>query len=288
MGAMNQETRMHSFETPGPIRLRVGIPKGRIRLVAEETGVTRVELTAIHGDLTALDWIADAEVAQYGDQVVVRIHKSGITLFGFGGGVEAVIHAPLGSAATVSTGSGRIETIGRLGEVSASTGSGAIHLDECAEARARTGSGEIVIASATGSVNAKTGSGRISVGKVGGDARITTGSGHAELAGAAGDASLTTASGNIEIGQAGDSLEAFAASGNVEIRRADHGLVRARTFSGRISVGVARGSAALLDISTMSGRVNSDLESTGAPNADEKQVELVLNTMSGNVNVARA
>ncbi len=285
---MTQDKRMQSFETPTPVRLRVDIPKGRIRLAAEETGQTRIVLTAIHGDATARAWIADAEIVQDGDEVVVRVHKSGLSLFGLGGGIEAEIHTPLGSAATLTTGSGRIETTGRLGEVKAESGSGRICVDDCAEARVRTGSGDIVVASATGSVNAKTGSGRISVGKVGADARITTGSGHAELAGAAGDARLTTASGNIEIGQAGDSLEAFAASGNVDVRRVDHGRVRAKTFSGRISVGVARGSAALLDISTMSGRVNSELEASGAPEASEKQVELVLNTMSGNVNVARA
>jgi hypothetical protein len=285
---MNPDKRMQSFDTPAPVRLRVDIPKGRIRIAAEETGQTRVVLTAIHGDATARAWIADAELVQDGAEILVRIHKSGLSLFGLGGGVEAEIHCPLGSAASLHTGSGRIETVGRLGDVTAESGSGRICIDDCAEARVRTGSGDIVVASTEGSVNAKTGSGRISVGEVGANARITTGSGRAELARAAGDAKLTTASGNIDIGEAGDSLEAFAASGNVEIRRADHGLVRARTFSGRISVGVARGSAALLDISTMSGRVNSDLESTGAPNADEKQVELVLNTMSGNVNVARA
>jgi hypothetical protein len=285
---MTQDKRSQSFQTPAAVRLRVDIPKGRIRIIAEETGVTRVELTAIHGDATARAWIADAEIVQSGDEIVVRVQKSGLMLFGLGGGIEAEIHTPLGSAATLSTGSGRVETIGRLGEVKASSGSGAIRLDDCAEARARTGSGDIVIASAAGSVNAKTGSGRISVGKVGANAKITTGSGHAELAGAAGDAKLSTASGNIEIGEAGDSLDAFAASGNVEVRRADHGLVRAKTFSGRISVGVARGSAALLDITTMSGRVNSELDAAAAPDPGDKRVELIISTMSGNVNVARA
>jgi hypothetical protein len=285
---MTQDKRSQSFQTPAVVRLRVDIPKGRIRIIAEETGVTRVELTAIHGDATARAWIADAEIAQSADEIVVLVQKSGLTLFGLGGGIEAEIHAPLGSAVTLSTGSGRVETIGRLGEVKASSGSGAIRLDDCAEARARTGSGDIVIASAAGSVNAKTGSGRISVGKVGANAKITTGSGHAELAGAAGDAKLSTASGNIEIGEAGDSLEAFAASGSVLVRRADHGLVRAKTFSGRISVGVARGSAALLDITTMSGRVNSELDAAAEPDPGDKRVELIISTMSGNVNVARA
>ena len=285
---MSDDRRMQSFETPAPVRLRVDIPRGRIRLVAEETGATRIELLAAHGDATARALIADAEIVQVGEEISVRVRKSGPRLFSFGGSIHAEIHLPLGSAVRLSTGSGRIETIGRLGEVNASSGSGAVRLDECAEAHARTGSGDIVIAAASGSADAKTGSGRITVGKVGANARITTGSGSAELAGAAGEATLSTASGNIEVGEAGDSLEAFAASGRVWIRRADHGRVRAKTFSGGISVGVANGAAALLDITTMSGRVNSELESGSAPRADERQVELILSTMSGNVDLARA
>lgn len=285
---MSDDRRMQSFETPAPVRLRVDIPKGRIRIVAEETGATRVELLAANGDATARALIADAEISCVGDEVSVRVRRPGPRLFGFGGSIHAEIHVPLDSAVRLSTGSGRIETVGRLGEVNASSGSGAVRLDACAEAHARTGSGDIVIASTIGSADAKTGSGRVSVGKVGANARITTGSGSAELAGAAGEATVSTASGNIEVGEAGDSLEAFAASGRVWIRRADHGRVRAKTFSGGISVGVANGAAALLDVSTMSGRVNSELESGAAPGAGERQVELILSTMSGNVDLARA
>ena len=278
---------MHRFQTSGPARLRIEIPKGRIRVQVDEGSETRVELTAIHGDATALAWIADAEVAQSGDDVIVRIRKSGMTLFGVGGAIEAVVHTAAGSAANLAMGSGRIETLGRLGDVSATSGSGEIRLGETSGVLARTGSGDIAVASSTGSVDAKTGSGRIVVGKVGLDARITTGSGHAELDEAMGDARLSTGSGNIEIGHAGQNLEAFAASGNVQIRCADHGRVRAKTISGRISVGVANGVAALLDISTMSGRVSSELEPGAAPTGDERRVELVISTMSGNVKVAR-
>ena len=274
---MTPDKRMETFQTPAPVRLRIEIPKGRIRVVAEASSETRLELTAIHGD-AAPGLIADAEVAQRGDEIVVRIDRHGLGFLGIGGAIEATLHAPLGSAAHLSTGAGRIETDGRLGEVNASSGSGAIRLDDSAEIHARTGSGEIVIASSSGSVDAKTGSGRISVGKVGADARIATGSGHAELAQAARDATLTTGSGNIEIGQAGDSLEAFAASGNVQVRRADHGRVRAKTISGRVSVGVAKGAAALLDIRTMSGRVNSELEPRRRPHEGEPRVELTLST----------
>jgi hypothetical protein len=67
-----------------------------------------------------------------------------------------------------------------------------------------------------------------------------------------------------------------------------HGRVKAKTVSGKISVGVAKGSAAHLDVTTMSGRVHSELESSQAPAEGEPQVELVLSSMSGSVNIARA
>lgn len=231
--------------------------------------------------------IADAEVAQNGDEIIVRVRKDGPMWFGFGGSIEAQVTAPLASHATLSTGAGRVETIGRLGEVSAHSGSGAIVLDECAEARARTGSGNISIAQVTGSADAKTGSGRVHVGKVGGNVRIATGAGSAELDSAGGEATLSTGSGNIEVGEAGDAVEATCGSGSIKVRRADHGRVRAKTTSGGVSVGVAEGVAALLDLSTLSGKVNSELAASGPPAEGEAHVELVLGAISGNVNVAR-
>jgi len=297
------DRRSQTFQTPSPVKLRVAIPKGRVKVFAEATAETRIELVAVNGDEIAKTWIEEAEISQSGDENAVRVHQPwrggadlssliegllSMATMGIGGSIEAVVHVPLDSAANLTTGSGTIETTGRLGEVTAGSGSGAIRLDVCAEARARTGSGEISITSTPGSVDAKTGSGKVIVGKVGGNASIATGSGSSVLAEVGGEAKVTTGSGHIEIGRAGDAFEAFTASGKIDIGRVDHGRVRAKTVSGKVTVGVARGTAALLDVSTMSGRVRSELEPGAAPADGEKQVELVISTLSGNVEVARA
>jgi DUF4097 and DUF4098 domain-containing protein YvlB len=287
MGAMNPDSRTMTFETPAPTRLRVSIPSGRISVTAEDTAVTRIELVAVRGG-AARDWVAEAEIVQEGDEIVVRGRRQGFGMFGQFGSIEATVRAPRASDATLSVGAGRIETTGPLRKVSANTGAGDIHVADCGEADAHTGSGNIEIDFVAGSVEAKTGSGEVKVGQVGADARISTASGNARVEGVAGAANLTTAHGNIEVGAAGDSLEAFTASGNVRVRRADHGHVRARTVSGGVSVGVAGGVAALLDLSTVSGRVRSDLAASGPPAESEAHVELVLSTVSGNVEVARA
>lgn len=285
---MNPDIRSQTFQTPAPVKLRVEIPKGRIAVTAAETAETTVELAPAHGDSLARDMIADAEIAQNGDEIVVRIRRERRILFGFGGDVEAEIRVPLGSSAQLGTGAGRIETHGRLGAVEAQSGAGAVRLEEAAEARVRTGAGSISIGAVAGSIDVKSGSGKVSVGKVGADARIATGSGSAELEEAVGEAKLTTGAGDIEVGAAGDSVEAFTAAGAVRVGRADHGRVHAKTIAGRVSVGVADGAAALVDISTMSGRVNSDLEASAPPAEGDKRVELIIRTMSGDVNLARA
>ncbi|MBL6939143.1 MAG: DUF4097 family beta strand repeat protein [Alphaproteobacteria bacterium] len=277
--------RSEIFETPSPVKLRVEVPAGRVFVTAEATEQTHIELTALSS--AARKWVADAEISKNGEEIVVFIRQPSIFSWGFNRGVDMNIHVPLESWAALTTGSGHIDTAGKLGKVRATSGSGKIRLDDCGEVYARTGSGEITVRLCAGSVDAKTGSGHVTVGKVGADARIETASGGAEIDEVGGNARIQCASGHIEVGQSGDTLDAHAASGSIRVRRTDHGRVRARTYSGSVKVGVANGTAALLDVSTMSGRVDSELRPSDVPGAEEKRVELILSTMSGNVTVAR-
>jgi hypothetical protein len=286
MGSMTD--RHHSFETPMRARLRIEIPNGQIVVTASETGVTEVDLFAPNGDSGAVAWVNDAEIMQIGDEIVVRGPKVSLSLFRSWGPINARINAPIGSDATLSIGAGGIETHGKLGRLCANTGAGSVRLDDCDEARAHTGAGNVEIGAVSGSVDTKTGAGTVIVGKIGADAHIITGAGNARVGDITGNAKFTTAHGNVEVARAGDNLEVFTASGNVEVGRADHGRVRAKTVSGRVSVGVPSGVSALLDISTLSGRVHSDLAASSTPNDGEAHVELILSTVSGNVNVARA
>ncbi len=285
---MTPESVMHDFQTPTPIRLTVQIPRGRVRLIAEDRETTGVELVADPGDAAAQQWLADAQVTQNGEEILVLIRDRHWNHFGIGGrGIDATVRLPNASAAKLSIGAGRIETDGPLGDVEAATGSGAIRLAQTARASAHSGSGDISIANASGSVDVKSGSGNVAIGAVGGDAKVVTASGNAGIAQFAGAARVNTASGRLEVGEAGDSLDAFSASGAIAIRSADHGRISAKTVSGRISVGVAQGAAAWLDINTMTGRVRSALEESAPPAIGEKRVELMLNTVSGDVDVSR-
>jgi hypothetical protein len=277
---------MHTFATPTRPRLTIAIPRGRISVTAADTQETTVALSARHGDAGALDWIAQAEVAQIGDEIVVRGPTISWTLFGGVGPIDAVIRTPQGADAALRIGAGGIETDGRLGHVIANSGAGAVRVSDCDDADVKSGAGEIEVGAVAGSVEATTGAGRVKLGRVGGDARVKTGMGSVSLTGAAGEARFTTGRGSIRVGEVGVAVDAHTASGDIDVGRAAHGSVRARTVSGRVTVGVPRGVAALLDISTVHGRVSSDLQSGGPPAEGEARVQLTLSTVSGTVTVA--
>jgi len=64
-------------------------------------------------------------------------------------------------------------------------------------------------------------------------------------------------------------------------------LEMAKAASGDIHAGVRQGTAAWLDVHTVSGRVASSLDATSAPADDDRTVRLHLSTVSGDIDLAR-
>jgi len=278
---------MYTFETPGPVRLRVELYSGRVDVQAADTDRTTVELTA--HDPVGQDAIDNARVEQRGDEILVLLPKTKTGLFGNRRGeVTATIQVPTDSAAEIETGTADITTRGRLGSVTAESGSGDVTLDEVGDTAVKVGSGDVSVSTVTGSLRATAGSGDVEAGSITGHADLKTGSGDVSVSTVGGDLKLKTGSGDTTIRAAGDSVDAIAGSGDLVVRRVDHGRLKAKTGSGDILVGVAEGTAAYLDVTTVTGEVTTMLEASQAPSDGAPTVELTIRAGTGDVVLQRA
>jgi DUF4097 and DUF4098 domain-containing protein YvlB len=285
---MNMEATMHTFSTPKPVNLRVELWVGRVDITAEDTDTTTVELSPLHGDPSVQDLIDSAKVEQRGNEIVVLLPKAKSSLFRRNAEVLATIVVPTDSKAKVETASADVTTHGQLGDTKAYSGSGDVQLDRVDDAEVRTGSGDISIATVNGSCDTKSGSAEVTIGPVGGDADILSGSGDVVIDSVGGTLKVKSGSGDIVVKQGGEAVDAMAGSGDLLIKRVDHGRLKARTGSGDILVGVANGTAAYLDVMTVTGDVKSELDGSEGPGDGEQTVEIHVQTGSGDVVLQRA
>lgn len=278
---------MQTFQTPRPVHLRVELYVGRVEITAAETDETTVHLDP--QDSQAEELVARARVEHVGDEVKVLVPRGrGGGLFGRKGEIFARISVPTGSSISVETGSADVETHGRLGDADVSTGSGDIRVNESDDTRVRSGSGDIVLDHVHGSLEAKGGSSDLTVGDLAKDSVITTGSGDVDVSNCDGRLRVKTGSGDVTVESASQSVDALAGSGDLVLKRVERGLVKAKTGSGDVRLGVATGTAAYLDVMAATGDVRSNLDAADAPSEGEETVEISIMTGSGDVVLQRA
>jgi hypothetical protein len=278
---------MDTFETPTPPRLTVDLRAGVLTIDTAETDETTVAITPLNDSDVTLDALMSTTVEQRGDEVVVHVPSR----FGFLGRapkLSIAITAPHGARLGLKSGSADIIATGRFGTSVVTTGSGDIALGDCTDSlRVSSGSGAVRVESVAKDLVAKTGSGNIEISDVDGEASLSSGSGDVIVGGASRGVEAKTGSGNITVRSAPPDLRATTASGDIRIDVAREGEVRAKAASGDIHAGVAAGTAAWLEVHTVSGRVASTLEASGEPTAEERRVRLQLSTVSGDIELAR-
>jgi DUF4097 and DUF4098 domain-containing protein YvlB len=209
-------------------------------------------------------------------------------LFGRKGQVRATIAVPHESAMRVETGSADLKARGRFAKSSVRSGSGDVELDQIAEGDVQAGSGDVEVLRVIGSFKVKTGSGDVTIGPMGGDADIMAGSGDVTLETVKGTLKAKTGSGDVVIAGAGDRVDAMAGSGDVVVNRVERGEVYVKTGSGDITIGVAEGTAAYLDIQTVTGDVKSSLDVAAAPVDGDSRVSINVVSGTGDVVLQRA
>jgi Putative adhesin len=270
--------RHERFDTPGKLRLDLSVPAGEIDVRADEGAETTVDLEPLRSNDASREAVESAriEVRERGDtqELVVDVRgQRGLGIFSRGAEVRLVVYCPAGAELEAEGGAADVQAAGRYSAVSVQTGSGDVGVGEVdGDAKLRSGSGDLALERADGELSAQTGSGDVKVGRTGRKATIRS------------------ASGDVVVGDATQELTVQTASGDVDVQAVSAGGVSVQSASGDVRVGVRKGRTVWMDAKSLSGDTTSDLDMGGAPEeqGEGPLVELRLQTMSGDIHIARA
>lgn len=256
---------MPSFPTPEPITLRAEIAAGDLEIIASDRTDTSVEVQPRRS--SDADYAAETLVEFVdGTLSVIAPERSGLRRTP---SIRVVVSLPTGSRVTAKTSSADILAGGTLQDVRATTASGDVTIERANDVRIKVSSGDV----------------RCDV--IEGDAVVDCTSGEVRIGVVHGDAELKTSSGDVDLRRAGGEVIARSASGDLEIGSFGRGRLAANTASGDISVAVVHGPAAWLDVSSLSGKVRSDLARGEQPAEGEESVEITARSLSGNITITR-
>jgi DUF4097 and DUF4098 domain-containing protein YvlB len=239
-----------SFDTPGPIRLDLRLPSGRIEIEAAATAVTEVRLEGPD------ELLERTVVDLQGDELRIEIRDRKGIFGSFGrSDLDVSVRCPEGSSLVARTASADLRARGRLAAVKAQTASGDIAVEEAAEALT-----------------------------------IQTASGDVEVGRALGSLTVQGVSGDVRVREAAEGAQVTNVSGDVALGTVAGGGVKVQSVSGDVEVGVRRGSHVHVDASTLSGDTRSELDLDDRPVGGEAGplVELRIKTVSGDISIVRA
>lgn len=259
---------MPVFATPEPITLDVDFPAGDLKVTASDRDDTVVDVRPARESGTDLEYAAAVRVEHSGGTVFIKAPT--VAKLRRTPKLDITVALPSGSAMRVVSASGDVVTAGTLADVGVNTASGDIRIEHATTLRARSASGDVRCAVTDGFA----------------DVNVTSGDVH--LAHVGGDLALTTASGTLQVGHAGGDVTAKCASGRLVIDAVVEGRVSVQSASGDITIGVTEGTAAWLDVTSLSGRVYSALSQADQPAAGERTVELSARSLSGDIAIMRA
>lgn len=184
--------------------------------------------------------------------------------------VDVTITVPAGTPAKISTATADVRVGGRVGAADIATGLGEITLDAVdGDLRLRYGSASSRVGSVAGSVVVRSGAGDARFGEIAGGLQAGFGSGELDVEVVRGAVRSRVGSGNARLG---------AVYGDVDLAAG----------SGGVSIGLPAGISARLDVTSGSGRVESELPIEQAPAPSARPITVRARTGSGTVRLYRA
>jgi DUF4097 and DUF4098 domain-containing protein YvlB len=267
-----------TFSTPEPVSVYVELPAGDLAVRAAATAETQVHVDGPRAE--------DFLVSLDGRQLSVLAPKGRFFSGNDQHHVEVLV--PEDSDLATRIGSADVRTEGALGTLRLKTGSGDVTVDTATgHAVVEAGSGDITCHRLEREVRIKSGSGAVELGEVHGKAGVSTGSGDVTLGLVHDTVVVKTGSGDLTVEQPHADVSFSTASGDLHVGRADRGSIVAKSASGDVRICVPQGTPVWTDITTVSGRVGSNLQSAGEPQEGQPYLEVRASTVSGDVQLVQ-
>ncbi|MFI6597474.1 DUF4097 family beta strand repeat-containing protein [Nonomuraea sp. NPDC050536] len=283
---------MPTFDTPEPITAVIELATGNVRVSASDRADTVVQVhPSDPTDSTDVEAAENTRIDFAAGRLVVKgpQHKtwSWTSWMSWGGSIEVHVELPSGSRVE-ATGTGEFRSDGRLGEARLTSTMGDIWLQETGKLQLKTSHGNISVTRCGGHTDVTTSNGEIDIREIEGTAVVKTANGNITLGRITGDARLNTAYGEITVDSAQAGVGAKTAAGNVRIREVVRGSVLLETGYGNLDLGVRRGTAAWLDVSSQYGDVQVALDEAEGPGDLSDTVEVRARTSYGDIVIHRA
>jgi hypothetical protein len=258
-----------SFNVVGPIEAHVEVPAGRVDLRphAEGSGPVLVALEPAHpGSRKAEAAIAASTVTFASGRLDVHVPSRPSAT----AGILCTVDLPAGSSLTVTTASADVTVTGAVEDCTVTTASGDLSLPEAGGfLRFTTASGDLRLERARAGLKVKGASGDVRAAEV------------------SGPVDVALASGDVALGAIGASARINTASGSIRVDRASEGELNVRSVSGDVTIGVAAGVGAYLDVKTVAGEMTCTLPPDDAASGEAK-LRICCSTVSGDISIGPA
>ncbi|MEE6257650.1 DUF4097 family beta strand repeat-containing protein [Plantactinospora sonchi] len=280
---------MPTYDTPEPISATIDLTLGDIRITAGDRADTVVEVRpsnpASDLDVRAAE---QTRVEFNSGRLLVRGHKQRSVFAVRVGSVDLTVALPTGSSVQAGTASGLIHCDGRFGECRLKTHSGQLRVEHAGAVHLHASNGAITVERVDGRAEVTTHSGDVRLGQVDGSAVVKNSNGDTYVGEVSGDLRLSAANGNISVDRAHADVSAKTANGSVRLAEVARGDITVGTASGELEIGIRQGSAAWLDLNTMSGHVRNSLATSEAPDTSTDSVRVQARTFSGDIVIRRS
>ena len=260
------------FPCPEPAAIAIGSwGSGSVAISGEPTDVLAIEIVGSQPQVNVDDLLEQVKVNfEYG-KLSVKGPMRSLRLLQRLKGLDLTIKAPAGSDCRAETASAGVAFIGQLGELIVNTASGDVTATTAGgPVKVETASGDVFVEHADTDVSINTASGDVQVGYTGGELRVSA------------------VSGDLSIGDVRGTLGARTVSGDIAVTALTSGQAELVTTSGDVQVAVTPGIGVYLDLSSLSGRVRSDLDEVDGGDAGTgASLEIRCRTISGAIRIAK-